>query len=147
MVAPIYYIWDRETKIYENYIEAQIDQLETELAGYEIYCGAPQNATELEPLEPKEGFNVVWNGTAWEYQEIPTPPPAPEPTEEEKKERVREVRNAYLASTDFTQLDDAPFTEEEKISYQHYRQYLRDYTQTEDWWEQNPKTYEEWIEL
>ena len=29
----------------------------------------PSNATTLEPLEPKDGFAIVWNGTSWEYVE------------------------------------------------------------------------------
>ena len=44
----------------------------------------PANCTELKPPEEKEGFNVVWNGTGWEYVEIPQEPIEPEPTEKEK---------------------------------------------------------------
>lgn len=69
----------------------------------------------------------------------------PAPTEEELKAQVRDVRNSYLSYWDFTQLDDAPFTEEEKAFYREYRQYLRDYTEQENWWLQNPMTYEEWL--
>lgn len=71
-------------------------------------------------------------------------PAKPEPTEDEKKESVRAVRNGYLKDTDFTQLNDAPFTSEEKLQYAQYRQYLRDYTEGENWWLSNPKTFEEW---
>lgn len=70
--------------------------------------------------------------------------PKPQPTEQEMKDKVRSIRNQYLSSTDFTQLPDAPFTEEEKSQYTQYRQYLRDYTEGENWWKQNPKTFEEW---
>ena len=73
-------------------------------------------------------------------------PLPPEPTTEEKQAEVRGVRDSYLQSTDFTQLDDAPFTEDEKIEYREYRQYLRDYTNGQNWWEQNPKTFNEWKE-
>lgn len=66
------------------------------------------------------------------------------PTEDELKSRVREVRNHYLQEYDFTQLPDAPFTAEAKELYAGYRQYLRDYTNGENWWLQNPKTFEEW---
>ena len=69
----------------------------------------------------------------------------PSPTEEEMKEQVRAVRNSYLSYWDFTQLDDAPFTEEEKAFYREYRQYLRDYTEQENWWLQNPDNYETWL--
>lgn len=67
------------------------------------------------------------------------------PSEEELKNKVRNVRNQYLYSTDFTQLPDAPFTAEKKEQYANYREYLRDYTNQENWWLQNPLTFEEWI--
>lgn len=69
----------------------------------------------------------------------------PVPTEDELKARVRAVRNSYLSYWDFTQLNDAPFTEEEKAFYREYRQYLRDYTEQENWWLQNPDDYETWL--
>lgn len=71
-------------------------------------------------------------------------PVEPELTEDEKKNIVRTIRNSYLQQYDFTQLPDAPFTAEEKAQYADYRQYLRDYTKTEEWWLENPKTFEEW---
>ena len=88
-------------------------------------------------MDVEEAYNGLWYVEGYA-------PQAPEPTEDEKKESVRAVRNSYLSGTDYTQLPDAPFTEEEKIEYQEYRQYLRDYTKEEDWWEQNPKTFAEW---
>lgn len=69
-----------------------------------------------------------------------------EPTEDEMKAAVRVVRNKYLQDTDFTQLNDAPFTSEEKLQYAQYREYLRDYTESADWWLQNPLTFDEWKE-
>lgn len=78
---------------------------------------------------------------------VPPPePPQPEPTEDEKKAAVRMVRRMMLQTTDFTQLGDAPLDETEKQYYREYRQYLRDYTEIENWWEQNPKTFDEWKE-
>lgn len=62
------------------------------------------------------------------------------------KEQVRSVRDSFLQETDYTQLPDAPFTAEEKAEYAQYRGYLRDYTKTVNWWESNPKTFEEWEE-
>ena len=67
------------------------------------------------------------------------------PTEDELKARVRLVRNSYLSSWDFTQLDDAPFTEDEKSKYREYRQYLRDYTNEDNWWLQNPDDLATWL--
>ena len=67
-----------------------------------------------------------------------------EPTVEEMQAQVRAVRDNYLQDYDFTQLTDVPFTPEEKAEYAEYRQYLRDYTETPNWWLSNPKTFEEW---
>lgn len=74
------------------------------------------------------------------------PPPAPEPTQEEKEHTVRNERNLRLTFTDWTQLPDAPLTTEQKADYAVYRQYLRDYPETEGWYEHSPKTFEEWKE-
>ena len=66
------------------------------------------------------------------------------PTVEEKKNGVRFIRNSYLSKLDFTQLDDSPFSEGEKEQYRKYRQYLRNYTENENWWESLPLTFEQW---
>ena len=84
------------------------------------------------------------DGVLYRYWQIGPEPQPYVPTEDELKEQVRAIRNGYLQATDFTQLDDAPFTAEEKQLYGEYRQYLRDYTEGENWWLQNPKTFEEW---
>ena len=62
-----------------------------------------------------------------------------------QKIAVRSVRNEYLEDTDkFVSVPDFPITEEEKNKYIEYRQYLRDYPDVnEDWYNQNPKTFEE----
>lgn len=87
-------------------------------------------------MDVEQAYNSNWyvEGYAPKY----------EPTEDELKERVRSLRNEYLKDTDFTQLPDAPFTAEEKAQYADYREYLRNYTETEEWWLENPKTFEEW---
>ena len=54
----------------------------------------PANCTELKPLEEQEGFNVVWNGTGWDYVEIPQEPIEPEPTAEELQEQARQALDA-----------------------------------------------------
>jgi hypothetical protein len=64
---------------------------------------------------------------------------------EQRKAEVRAVRNQYLAETDkYTSIPDFPISKEEKANYKSYRQYLRDYTEQESWWESNPKTFEDW---
>lgn len=42
---------------------------------------------------------------------------------------IRQQRNAALAETDWTQLPDAPFSEEEQAAIRNYRQSLRDIPQ------------------
>lgn len=63
---------------------------------------------------------------------------------EQQKEQVREVRNGYLQATDIYMIADFPISEEERNQYKAYRQYLRDYTKGENWWEESPKTFEDW---
>lgn len=67
---------------------------------------------------------------------------------EQKQVEVRTVRNSYLKKY----IDDrakSPFMwdeipEEEKALIGEYRKYLLNYTEEENWFEQNPKTLEEW---
>ena len=66
----------------------QRDPIASAKAGKEIYL-LPANCTYEAPPEPKDGYNIVWGGEAWEYQKIPAEPkpetPAPHvPTTEDK---------------------------------------------------------------
>lgn len=70
---------------------------------------------------------------------------APQKPQEVKENEVRAVRNQYLEATDKYMIADFPISDEERESYKTYRQYLRDYTAQEDWWENEPETYEEWL--
>ena len=64
---------------------------------------------------------------------------------EQKKVEVRAVRNQYLEQTDKFMITDYPITDEERELYKKYREYLRDYTLPENWWESNPQKFEEWV--
>ena len=86
-------------------------------------------------------YTIEDDGTYYKVVALPEPTP---PSEDELKTQVRAVRDSYLLATDYTQLPDAPFTAEQKAQYAQYRQYLRDYTETEEWWLENPKTFDEW---
>lgn len=138
------YSYDPETKQYAGEIECQLDPLETRAQGHDVWL-LPGDSTWEEPLPEKEGYYVVWDGEDWQYEKIPEPPEPPEPTEDEMKTSVRAVRDGYLAYWDFTQLFDAPFTEDEKEKYREYRQYLRDYTKEENWWLQDPDDFATWL--
>ena len=69
---------------------------------------------------------------------------APEKPVEELQAQVRQVRNQYLEQTDKYMITDYPITDEERELYKQYREYLRDYTLSENWWKVNPLTFEEW---
>lgn len=134
------YRYDHKEKTFQRSEEMFRDPLETELQGKDVWL-LPADCTLIEPPEEKEGFDIVWNGDAWEYKE----------REKEKEtepyvlaENVRRVRDYYLRQTDFTRLDDTPLSDEEREQYKAYRVYLRDYTLEENWWTTNPKTFEEW---
>ena len=64
-----------------------------------------------------------------------------------KKESVRETRDFYLEKyidpIVSNPLRWTDLSEEEKKEYSDYRKYLLDYPKTEDWYKQNPKTFEE----
>ena len=65
---------------------------------------------------------------------------------EQKQTEVRSIRNQYLSETDKYMIADFPITEEQREEYKEYRAYLRDYTEKENWYEQNPLTFDEWKE-
>lgn len=132
------YIYD-ENGYYEREGNAQFDPLESDLRGKNIYI-MPANSTDKEPLEPKEGFRVKWDGEKWIYEE----PEEYIPTEDEKKASIRADRDYLLVDSDKYMLSDFPITEEEREKWVAYRQYLRDYTKQENWLEESPKTFEDW---
>ena len=88
-----------ENGYYEREGVAQIDPLESDLQGKNIYI-MPANSTDKEPLDPKEGFRVKWDGEKWIYE---AEPQAPEPiihlpptNEEQRQARA----NAYAVEVD-----------------------------------------------
>lgn len=78
------------------------------------------------------------------YFVIGSEPKMPEKTVEQKQAEVRAIRNRYLEETDKYMIADYPITDEEREQYKAYRVYLRDYTLEDEWWLENPKTFEEW---
>lgn len=67
-----------------------------------------------------------------------------EPTPEEWQARVREVRNNLLSETDKYMISDFPISDEERYQMKLYRQYLRDYTKQNNWWESLPDSFADW---
>lgn len=81
-----------ENKYYAGQQECQLDPLETEKAGHDVWL-LPANCTWAEPLEEKEGYKVKWNGEEWEYELIPIEPePEPPTLEEVKTAKINELK-------------------------------------------------------
>ena len=67
---------------------------------------------------------------------------------EQRKKDVRSIRNQYLEQTDkYLSVSDFPIDDVTKEQYRLYRQYLRDYPETEGWYEHSPSTFEEWKQV
>lgn len=110
---------------------AQIDPVQTKKQGKEIYL-MPANATTVSPMASKDGFNIVWNGLSWEYQEI-TKTKGPEPyvpTEEDLKwNRMCEIQaRINELSQDFVQASIGAIivdSEERKVEFKTLHNELR----------------------
>jgi hypothetical protein len=104
----------------------------------------PRNATTVKPPDLKNDQLAYWNGSKWEIQNKPQPPPEPvhEPAPEPITwDTIRFERNGYLYQTDWTDLPNTPLTN--KQAWLTYRQALRDvtknFTKPEDVvWPQKP---------
>lgn len=96
------YRYNSENKKYEGEATCQIDPLESKIAGKEIYL-LPADCTYEVPPEEKEGFDIVWNGDAWEYkeQEKPKEEEPYVPTEKEKTQEEIWRLKEKLSKTDY----------------------------------------------
>ena len=74
----------------------QRDPIASAKAGKEIYL-LPAQCTHAVPPEPKDGYNIVWGGEAWEYQEIPAEPEpeTPEPHVPTTEEKIAQLDSQY----------------------------------------------------
>ena len=98
----ICYRYDQEKKTFQQSEEMHKDPLESKLQGKDIWL-LPADCTLIEPPEAKEGFDIVWNGDAWEYkeQEKPKEPEPYDPTEKEKTQQEIWELKAKLSETDY----------------------------------------------
>lgn len=96
------YSYDDTTKKYKGEIDRQKDPLESKLAGHDVWL-MPANSTLVEPLEAKEGFDIVWNDDHWEYEEVKKDPePEPYvPTELDKKRQELWEAEQWLRDHDY----------------------------------------------
>ena len=74
----------------------QRDPIASAKAGKEIYL-LPAQCTHAVPPEPKDGYNIVWSGEAWEYQEIPAEPEpeTPEPHVPTTEDKMNQLDSQY----------------------------------------------------
>lgn len=79
--------------LYVGVQSCQRDPIASAKAGKEIFL-LPAQCTYTAPPEPKEGFNIVWNGEAWEYVEIPVEP-EPEPHVPTTEEKIAQLDGQY----------------------------------------------------
>lgn len=100
----------------------------------------PAGTTLVEPPQVSEGKQAVWLGDSWEVQDIlaieplgPVNPSSEQISAPEKPtsqsltwDSIRAQRNQLLTQSDWTQLADAPLTQEQKNAWVAYRQALRD---------------------
>ena len=116
--------------MYENWkiLKSEIEEKADEYSQVADWCN-------------ENGYTIVEDGKYYKTVKLPEPTP---PSEDELKAKVRAVRDSYLLATDYTQLPDAPFTPEQKAQYAEYREYLRNYTETEEWWLNNPMDFNSW---
>lgn len=107
-----------------------------------VISAKTEDACFIDELK-KDGFIEGESSEAWDGR-LYVKGYAPEKPQEIKEKQIRFVRNQYLADTDKFMIADFPITEKERTQYRDYRQYLRDYTKTEGWFEKEPETFEEW---
>ena len=149
------YRYNSENKKYEGEATCQIDPLESEIAGKEIYL-LPADCTYEVPPKEREGFDIVWNGDVWEYkeQEKPKEEEPYVPTEDELKSQIRAVRDNYMQTTQNridryrNQKEVDIVTTDSEATYKlllQYTQYLRDYPSGKNWWSENPMIFDAWV--
>lgn len=104
-----------------------------------------------EPTEKKPLVKYLeTNEQIEQYAEVVPQPEPYVPTIEEKSELVRQVRNQMIDDTEWRisrNNDERELGLEEtddRVSLLEYRQYLRDYTKQENWYEQNPLDFDSW---
>lgn len=147
------YEYNEENKRYKGETECQIDPLESKAAEKDVWL-LPANSTLKKPLPEKEGFNVCFDTIAeeWYYEEQPKPY---EPTEADIKYNVKRLCSIYISSISWrverynTQKELGIETSDSAETYLkilQYMQYLREYDDGENWWLQEPKTFEDWKE-
>ena len=83
----------------------------------------PAGCVVAKPHDAPEGSQVKWDGSQWVNEVIPVEPEPEEPEPTPQDVLVRSERDTLLASSDWTQVADAPV---DTAAWATYRQALRD---------------------
>lgn len=86
----IVYLYDDK-----NYLKKRLilDKSDISPSGY---WNIPNQCTAVTSLKEKDGFKIKWNGSEWEYEEIPKEPEPPEPTQGEKNQEQANTAKSEL---------------------------------------------------
>mgnify|MGYP000933108078 CR=1 FL=1 len=82
----------------------------------------PAGCVETAPPPTTDEQLARWDGSAWSVEDIPVEEPAPEPEPLDPAVEARVKRDGLLASSDWTQVADAPVN---KAAWASYRSLLR----------------------
>lgn len=95
----------------------------------------PANATTVEPLEYKEGFDIKFSDNNWIYAEVIKDEKeyTTQPELSELETKIQEAK-AYLASTDYKMTVDyfATLTEAEQVQLTQLRAETREFIRTNE---------------
>ena len=121
-------------KKYAKIANEQTKQCDVGIGNYTGYY----KSIGMTEMDVEQAYNGIWYLAGC----------APEKPQEIKEQEVRQVRNSYLV--DFVDpyqlvLRWGELSETEQGYMREYRQYLLDYTKGNNWWEQNPMNYEDWL--
>ena len=86
----------------------------------------PAGCVETAPPSTTDAQLARWDGSAWAVEDIPAQEQEPEPEPEDPSLVVRYKRDELLASSDWTQVADAPV---DQAAWAAYRSLLRDVPQ------------------
>ncbi|MDP5201120.1 tail fiber assembly protein [Flavobacterium sp. DG2-3] len=93
----------------------------------EIHENIPEPNIELTEKEWQEALSKNYKVIEGKHTHVPFVQ-----NKENLLSNLRTTRNALLTESDWTQVEDAPLSEEKKMAWKNYRQELRDLTDLED---------------
>lgn len=133
------YMYDDESKKFQGECDVGADPLESQLQGKFIPL-VPAHCVFVAPPAKKDGFEIVWNGSAWDYQEEKKDP-EPEPYVPTELDKAYDNLYSYrgkLQETDYIndKISDAINTGDETLAEQLREKYQATFAERETWREQ-----------